>query len=119
MFTTYTGRPCRGDGTGGVTYQFQGCLKRAGVAPLRFHDTRHLAATLLSSLNGHNLIEVGQILGHSTYRLTVDPYAHLRPEVAAELAARVDEYYRIRAELAALRASGLGVAPGSVVDPHV
>lgn len=116
VFTTSTGRPCRGDGTGGITNQFQGCLKRAGVARLRFHDTRHMAATLLLSLNGNNLIEVGQILGHSTYRLTVDLYAHLRPEVAAELAARVDEYYKLRAEIAALRASAVGISMGSMVD---
>jgi integrase len=96
VFTRTTGTPLRGDGTGGVGALFQARLKRAKLAKRNFHQLRHLAASLLLSLNNHNLIEVGQILGHSTFKITVDLYGHLRPEVSAHLAAQLDAYYATR-----------------------
>lgn len=90
LFVGSTGEPLRGDGTGGVGSQFKGCLRRAGLPDRNFHQTRHIAASILLSLNGNNIHEVQQILGHSSYKLTLDLYSHLLPEVQAGRAADVE-----------------------------
>jgi integrase len=94
-----TGNPLRGDGTGGVGDLFKRCLKRAGLPVRNFHQLRSLAASLLLSLNGGDYAEVAQILGHSTYRTTLDIYARLLPEVGARRAADVDALMRRLAAL--------------------
>jgi len=94
LFVRATGGPLRGDGTGGVGDQFKRCLGRAGLPVRNFHQTRHIAASILLSLNGNNIHEVQQILGHSTYRMTLDLYSHLLPEVQAGRAADVDRLLR-------------------------
>lgn len=106
VFTRRTGAPMRGDGTGGAGHQFKTRLLRAGIEPRNCHQLRDLGASLRLSLNGNNLVEVGQILGHSTYRHTTDIYGHLRPEVSSYLAAQINEYFTTRATaVEALRAS--------------
>lgn len=94
LFVRSNGGPLRGDGTGGVGDQFKGCLRRAGLPIRNFHQTRHIAASILLSLNGNNIHEVQQILGHSTYRMTLDLYSHLMPEVQAGRAADIDRLLR-------------------------
>ena len=92
VFLNRFGRPARGDGTGGIGSQWHHLLKVAGVDSRRFHDSRHMAASMLLRLNGNNLVEVAHILGHSTYRHTVDLYSHLSPNATRALLERVVDH---------------------------
>jgi hypothetical protein len=51
-------------------------------------------AEAADACNGNNYFEVARILGHSTYRLTLDLYGHLTPEVQRQTAQAVDRFYR-------------------------
>ncbi|TDE10653.1 tyrosine-type recombinase/integrase [Jiangella asiatica] len=72
-----------------VTKTFVRLAKAGGLEPCRFHDLRHLQASLMLAAG----VEVGIVskrLGHSTVTLTSDTYSHLMPGVgkaAAEAAA--------------------------------
>ena len=94
LWVRETGNPLRGDGSGGVGDLFKRRLKKAGLPPRNFHQLRAMAASLLLSLNGGDYAEVAQILGHSTYRTTLDIYSRLLPEVGRRTAADVDALYR-------------------------
>jgi integrase len=50
-------------------------LRRAGLPPLRFHDMRHLAGTLMSEA-GVPLKRAQEILGHADVRTTLAIYTH-------------------------------------------
>jgi integrase len=66
---------------------FKRALSEAELPPIRFHDLRHTAATLLLSRGVHPKV-VSEMLGHSTITLTLDTYSHLVPvlhDQAAEL----------------------------------
>jgi integrase len=86
VFTTATGRP-RDPGT--VTKAFQAALRRAGLPPLRFHDLRHGAASLLVA-GGVPLKVVSELLGHSSITLTADTYSHLTESVHRSALAHLD-----------------------------
>jgi len=95
VFVRSNGRPLRGDGTGGVGDQYKRCLVRAGIEPHNFHTTRHIAASAMLRYNSDNLTQVAQVLGHSTYRHTIDMYGHLVPDATREVLSRVaDRYYQ-------------------------
>jgi integrase len=93
VFTRSNGGPLRGDGTGGVGDQFKRCLRRAGLRIRNFHQLRHQAASVLLALNGGNIHEAAQILGHSSHRMTADLYGHLLAEVMDQRAAQLDAFY--------------------------
>ena len=59
------------------------------IAPIRFHDLRHSAASLLIAA-GVELVEVSMLLGHSELRVTADLYSHLQKQTAARAARRMD-----------------------------
>jgi hypothetical protein len=63
-------------------------LKAAGVRPVRLHDGRHTAATLLLSENVHPRV-VMELLGHSQMRPTMDIYSHVMSALAREAADRM------------------------------
>lgn len=52
---------------------------RAGLSPLRIHDLRHTHASWLIK-SGLDLLTVQRRLGHSSIKVTVDRYGHLRPD---------------------------------------
>lgn len=95
VFVRRNGRLLRGDGTGGVGDQYKRCLLRAGIEPHPFHTTRHIAASEMLRSNSDNLTQVAKMLGHSTYRHTVDMYGHLIPDATRDVLSRVaDRHYQ-------------------------
>jgi integrase len=73
VFTYENGEELRPDG---VTKVFDRAVREAGLPKIRFHDLRHLHASLLIAA-GVPLAIVSKRLGHSTIAITVDLYGHL------------------------------------------
>lgn len=59
---------------------FRKLLKEANLPPLRFHDLRHSAATILLA-RGVNIKVVSELLGHSDIVITLRTYGHLLPSM--------------------------------------
>jgi integrase len=85
VFTTPVGTPVdpRNDNR-----EFKKLLARAGLPPVRLHDLRHTAASLLLA-QGVPARVVMEILGHSQIALTMNTYSHVAPEVSHEAAERM------------------------------
>lgn len=60
-------------------------LKETGLPPLRFHDLRHSAATILLA-RGVNVKVVSELLGHSDIVITLRTYGHLLPSMQGDAA---------------------------------
>ena len=69
---------------------FQLILKRAGLPPVRFHDLRHTAASLMLN-HGVPVLIVSRRLGHSRPSITLDVYGHLIPGFQEEAADLMDD----------------------------
>jgi len=54
-------------------------IKNAGLGHVRFHDLRHSVASALIN-QGFELIDVAELLGHSSIEVTADVYGHLTKE---------------------------------------
>jgi integrase len=66
---------------------FYQALERAGLPPMRIHDLRHSAATLLLALKV-SIKVIQAILGHSSLLMTLGLYGHLLPG-ATEMELRI------------------------------
>lgn len=73
VFTMEDGRELRPEYPSRLFEQLQSA---AGMRPQRFHDLRHLFASLALS-NGEDMAVVSKIMGHSTSQITRDLYGHL------------------------------------------
>ena len=60
-------------------------LADADVRDARLHDARHTAASLLLLLKVPARV-VKDILGHSSYQLTMNTYCHVAPELNSDAA---------------------------------
>ncbi len=85
VFTTPFGRPLDGRY---LTVRFQKVVDQAGLGPIRFHDLRHAAATLMLA-SGTDLKVVSEVLGHSAIATTANVYAGVLDELKAQAADRL------------------------------
>jgi integrase len=74
------------------TRRFQRAGIEAGLPPIRFHDMRHTAATILLAKGVHVKL-VSEMLGHSTITLTLDTYSHVIPAMHGDAAAAMDAVF--------------------------
>ncbi len=65
-------------------------VQKAGVPRIRIHDTRHTHVTL-AVLAGAQLGAVSKRVGHARTSSTADLYAHVLPEMHAEVATRISD----------------------------
>lgn len=72
---------------------FTDCIKRAGLPPVRLHDLRHTAASLMI-YEGVDIKTVSEILGHSSINITGDVYAHVIDGAKKKAADSLDKYIK-------------------------
>jgi integrase len=87
VFCNTVGKPIEGQNL--TRRSFKPLLARAGLPPIRFHDLRHTAATLLLAQNVHPKV-VQERLGHSQIAVTMDTYSHVMPSMQREAADKLD-----------------------------
>ena len=58
---------------------FRPWLKKAGLPPMRWHDLRHVAASLMLGKKGVPVTVVAAMLGHADVGITLSTYAHVIP----------------------------------------
>lgn len=87
IFTNHSGGPLL---YRNLIRDFKRLLQDAGLPPIRFHDLRHTAASLM--LN-HNVpvIVVSRRLGHAKPSITLDIYGHLISSAQTEVAQLLDD----------------------------
>jgi len=67
-------------------------LRRAGIAPMRFHNLRHTAVALAIAEGAHPKA-IQARMGHASGQMTLDRYGHLFPELDETIADRLDAVY--------------------------
>ncbi len=72
-----------------VTREFHTLLRAAQLPPMRFHDLRHTAATLLLA-QGVDARTIMETLGHSQIALTLNTYSHVLPTLQEDAAEKLD-----------------------------
>jgi integrase len=65
-------------------------LNTAGLPPIRFHDLRHTAASILLN-QGVPVITISKRLGHPKASITLDIYSHLIPTMQTEVAEMIGD----------------------------
>ncbi len=88
VFTTQRGTPLDASN---VTHEFQKALMMATLPKIRFHDLRHMTATVLHTL-GVDLNTIKEVLGHSQISLTMDTYTHVQVATKQGAADTMSEY---------------------------
>lgn len=90
VFTTELGEPVSRTH---VSHQFTLLQQRAGVPHHRLYDSRHTAASLLLA-QGVSPRVVMEILGHSSFALTMDTYTHVMAPLLHDAADAMDRALR-------------------------
>ena len=75
-----------------ISHAWVKIVKRTGIKHFRFHDGRHIHASLLPKQNVHPKV-VQERLGHATTSTTLDLYSHVAPGLQEAAAARFDEAF--------------------------
>ena len=83
VFTQPNGKPLHANNI--TKRDFRRVIEQAGLPRIRFHDLRHVHATLLLK-SGVNLKAIQERLGHSTAAFTLQVYGHLLPGLQREAA---------------------------------
>ncbi|MCA1724810.1 MAG: site-specific integrase, partial [Thermomicrobia bacterium] len=74
-----------------VSHALHDALERAELPRQRFHDLRHLAASLMLAQDVNPKV-MQEILGHSQMSMTMDLYSHLMPSAKKDAAARMEGF---------------------------
>ena len=74
-----------------VYENFQRHRDRAGLPPMRFHDLRDTAGTLMIRASV-DVRTVADILGHADPAMTLRRYAHVLPDMRERAASVIDGY---------------------------
>jgi integrase len=93
VFTREDGSPLR---RGWLYEHFKSQTRKAGLPPVRFHDLRHGAATMLRAA-GVPIKTISAMLGHSTVAFTDDTYVEVAEEMADAAAAAIEAFIPRRA----------------------
>lgn len=93
MFTREDGTALR---PGGISEHFATVVARLGLPPVRFHDSRHGAATMPLAA-GQPPKVISETRGHSTVSFTMDVYASVAEELAEAAAAATAAFIPRRA----------------------
>ncbi len=72
---------------------FNDALRKALLKPMRFHELRHSAATILLSM-GVPIKVVQEILGHANIQTTLNIYGHMLPGLQEKAMGQVDDLYK-------------------------
>jgi integrase len=75
---------------------FRPAVRRASLAPLRFHDLRHTYAALMVAAGAHPKLLQAQ-LGHTSINVTLNTYGHLFPDAFADVGEALDRLVRAAA----------------------
>jgi len=75
-----------------LSKRFFTTIANAGLPQIRFHDLRHLHATLLIH-SGANLQATAKRMGHSTIKTTIQTYIHSMEDVDKTTSDSLDEKY--------------------------
>ena len=94
VFTREDGTPLR---PGAVSEHFAVVVARLGLPPVRFHDLRHGAATMLLAA-GQPPKVISETLGHSTVAFTMDVYTEVAEELAEAAAVAIAAFIPRRAK---------------------
>jgi integrase len=76
-----------------INRRFNAAVKAAGLPPMRFHDLRHSAATLLLAMGIHPKV-VQELLGHSQISITMNLYSHVLPSMQRGAMQDMDRFLR-------------------------
>ena len=71
-----------------VSQMFTKLQKKAGLPKCRFHDLRHLCASIML-MQGVNVKVAQEHLGHKDISTTMNIYSHVLPSVAKEAAQKI------------------------------
>jgi integrase len=88
VFTKQDGTPLRAPF---VSEHFEVLYRQVGLPPVRFHDARHGAGSMLLAA-GQPPKVVSEILGHSTVAFTMDVYAVVLEELAEAAATAIADF---------------------------
>jgi integrase len=91
VFPTPTGSVWRKDNF--MARVFRPAVRRAELAPLRFHDLRHTYAALMVAAGAHPKLLQAQ-LGHTSINVTLNTYGHLFPDAFADVGDALDRLVR-------------------------
>jgi integrase len=75
---------------------FRPAVRRANLAPLRFHDLRHTYAALMIAAGAHPKLLQAQ-LGHTSINVTLNTYGHLFPDAFTDVGEALDQLVRATA----------------------
>jgi integrase len=75
-----------------ITKQFADTLKEAGLPHVRFHDLRHIAASIMLN-HGIPLLTVSYLLGHAQPSTTLNMYGHQFSAMEVQAACLMDDIF--------------------------